>query len=128
MIRTIARLRHAVGVMVWVAVWTVGVPAGLITVAGPPVPSHRPSIIELTGWLQDPLQPALVAAAAVYTGWLLWAIISVAVLARSMRQLPLIVRRRLPRWLPPSPLQGLSATVLGAAAVASPVTAAATSP
>jgi hypothetical protein len=62
MMRAMARLRHAVGVLAWAAVWTVGVPAGLIAVAGTPVPSHRPSTAELTWWLQDPLGIVLALA------------------------------------------------------------------
>ena len=80
--------------------------------------------------LPDPVGPAdpqqlhqLTTASAGLLGWLVWATLAVALLARAGRRVAVAVRR-LPRLRLPGPLQGLSAAVLGTVTVTTAASAA----
>src|SRR5690349_24851078 len=117
MIRTVAVVRDALILLALVA----GPPAGLLAVAGSPIPDELPSAAVLQDWLPNPLQPRYVTVLGAYTGWLLWVACTLLIgvtIAGSARRPRL---RRLGRWRHylPGPMQSLTATVVGAAAVTS---------
>ena len=85
MIRTVAVVRDALILLALV----VGPPAGLLAVAGPPLPDQVPSAAVLQDWLHDPLQPRYVTVLAVDVGWLLWTACTLLIavtIARSVRR------------------------------------------
>jgi two-component SAPR family response regulator len=119
----IATVRDTLIVLALVA----GPPIGLLAVAGSPIPDRLPSAAVVAAWVHDPLQPPFAAVMAVTAGWLLWSLYTGAILAclAAQARLPRARLRRMYACLP-GPVQGLTATVLGAAAVttaAAPVTA-----
>jgi nucleoid-associated protein YgaU len=122
MFKIIAVVRDTLVVLALVA----GPPAGLLAVAGSPIPDQLPSATALQGWVDDPLQPPLAAVTATTLGWLLWAAYTAAIVASLTARLRVRPRwRRLYAGLP-SPMHGLAATLLGAAAVTSATAPAAT--
>ncbi|AEV84403.1 Otogelin [Actinoplanes sp. SE50] len=111
-----------------------GFPVGLVALAGSPLPSRLPTGVDLQAWAANPFAapflPGLLAAIAWFS-WAFAAVLSLKIAARSAHRLS-----RLAQYLP-GPLQGLAATLLGAAAVtatyapaaaAPPATATATGP
>jgi DNA-binding SARP family transcriptional activator len=116
MIRMMAAVRDALVVLAFVA----GPPAGLLAVAGSPIPDALPSAAALHAWLDDPLHPRFAAGTAITVGWLLWAggtaTIVTCLTARFRAARPRW--HRATAWLPP-PMQTLAATVVGAAAFTS---------
>jgi DNA-binding SARP family transcriptional activator/LysM repeat protein len=116
MFRIIAAVRDALIVLAFVAC----PPAVLLAIAGSPLPDPLPSAAAVRAWVDDPLQPHFVAATGSTLGWLLWAAYTAAIVAYLTARL----RATRPRWRRsyawlPSPLQGLAATLVGAAAVTS---------
>jgi DNA-binding SARP family transcriptional activator len=96
----------------------VGPPVLLITLTGPPLPRQWPSVAAVQAWADEPLHPSYAAGTARTIAWLVWAALAAAVLAAlsgRLRQLPAQLRR-MTTFLPP-PVQGLTATMVGAAAV-----------
>ncbi|MET8149108.1 BTAD domain-containing putative transcriptional regulator [Actinoplanes sp. NPDC049668] len=118
MIQVIAAVRATVVAVTVLA----GTPFVLAVFGGSPLPDRVPSAAQLHTWLQDPLRPQYVPATARAVAWLIWALLAAMILAVwSLR-----VRRWHWRWaraaaLLPGPVQGLAATVLGAATVTSTV-------
>jgi DNA-binding SARP family transcriptional activator len=112
------RIIAAVRDLIVVAGWTVGAPVVLAAVAGPPIPQHPPSAAVVRAWVEDPLHAGFAAATARTLAWLVWAVCTAAILgclAGQLRRLPARLRRLI-AYLPP-PVQGLTATLVGAAAV-----------
>jgi hypothetical protein len=125
MIRMIAAVRD----VIVVAAWTVGAPVLLAAVAGPPIPQRAPSAAVVRAWVDDPLHPDFAAATARTLAWLVWAVCTAAILvclAAQLRSLPARLRRLIV-YLPP-PVQGLTATLVGAAAVTTAAAPAASAP
>jgi DNA-binding SARP family transcriptional activator len=119
--RIVAVVRDTVIVLAFVA----GPPAGLYLIAGSPIPASWPTGAVWRDWAQDPLRPAYAHTAAIIAGWLLWAVITVVIVAAVAMRLPRPNRlRRLPLRLP-GPVQSLTATLLGAVAVTNAATPAA---
>jgi len=116
MMRMIAAVRTAIGVLML----TVGVPLVLAAVAGSPIPHSMPTLDQLRAWLDEPLQPEYAAGTARTIAWGLWAALTAAVVAvltaTAAGRISKLNARRLAVYLP-RPIQGLTATVLGAAAV-----------
>ncbi|WP_239132647.1 bacterial transcriptional activator domain-containing protein [Paractinoplanes durhamensis] len=90
-------------------------PLLLVAVGGSPLPHRLPSAAQVQTWLQDPIRPQYMPATARSFAWLVWALTALLVL--------LVVWVRIRRWrwarlvaYLPGPVQGLAATVLGAAA------------
>jgi DNA-binding SARP family transcriptional activator len=97
-----------------------GVPMLLVTVGGNPLPDPAPSLEQLRQWADDPMHPRYAVASARTLAWLMWATIAAAVLA--------VLAARVSRWrwhrlavYLPGPVQGLAATILGAATVTTTV-------
>ncbi|MCA2216304.1 LysM peptidoglycan-binding domain-containing protein [Jidongwangia harbinensis] len=113
---------------VLVTAWLIGAPLLLTAVTGPPVPEHWPTAEQIHAWLDDPHHPAHQEATARILAWLVWAITAAAistVLTTSLRRLPWAA---FTRYLPP-PVQGVTAAMLGTAAIttsAAPAAAATT--
>jgi hypothetical protein len=106
------------------AVLLIGVPTLLVHVGGAVPAPHR---AEIRDWLHDPLaDPRLLFFGLLAAGWLLWLLITLAVLQRLARRSPLRAVRQCALRLP-GPLQGLTATILGAAAITSTASGLATS-
>ncbi len=104
-----------------------GFPAGLVALAGSPLPSRTPTSADLESWFADPTAPQFLPGLLAALAWLFWALAA----AVSIRLAAARCARRLSRFvqLLPGPLQGLAATILGAAAVTaaySPASAATT--
>ncbi|MFB9334552.1 hypothetical protein ACFFTT_17170, partial [Actinoplanes octamycinicus] len=82
-----------------------GFPAGLVALAGSPLPSRLPTAAELDCWMGNPMQaqflPGLLAAIA----WLFWALAAIGWVRLAVRS-----SRRFARHLP-GPAQSLAATV-----------------
>lgn len=102
----------------------VGFPAGLVVLAGSPLPGRAPTAADLEAWLADPTGPQFLAGLLVALAWSFWALAAVA----SARLAAKRSASRLSRFVQqlPGPLQSLAATILGAAAVTasySPATA-----
>ncbi|MBB4744050.1 DNA-binding SARP family transcriptional activator/LysM repeat protein [Actinoplanes octamycinicus] len=99
-----------------------GFPAGLVALAGSPLPSRLPTAAELDCWMGNPMQaqflPGLLAAIA----WLFWALAAIGWVRLAVRS-----SRRFARHLP-GPAQSLAATVVGAAAVTAGYTPASAAP
>jgi DNA-binding SARP family transcriptional activator len=100
----------------WAALLLVGLPVGLIRLAGWPLPTHLPSHDQLAQWIQQPLTRETVIAAAACVAWLMWAALLYAALSEVYTYAARLCRH-LPRIRPPGPLQGLSAAMLGTVAV-----------
>ncbi|MCY1144001.1 LysM peptidoglycan-binding domain-containing protein [Actinoplanes sp. Pm04-4] len=100
------------------------VPGVLLVVAGSPVPERIPTLAQLQSWLDAPFDPRYAAGTARSAAWLCWALIAVTVVlagaARARRRSWSTIVTRLP-----TPLQGLAATLIGAAAVTTAATGAA---
>ncbi|MET8147890.1 BTAD domain-containing putative transcriptional regulator [Actinoplanes sp. NPDC049668] len=112
MIRLMAAIRTTVAVVTLLA----AVPLLLAEIGGNPLPDRVPSTVQIQNWLDDPLQPQYVAATAEAAAWLIWALLAATVLG--------VMGTRVRRWrwarlaiYLPGPVQGLSATLLGAATV-----------
>ncbi|WP_436536130.1 LysM peptidoglycan-binding domain-containing protein [Actinoplanes sp. HUAS TT8] len=106
-----------------------GFPAALVALAGSPLPSRAPTSADLVCWLDNPTAPQFLPGLLAAIAWLSWALATTVALrlaaARSAARVSRLVQHL------PGPLQGLAATVLGAAAVAasySPAAAAAPAP
>ncbi|MFD0518964.1 hypothetical protein [Paractinoplanes durhamensis] len=111
MIRMIAAVRATVTAVALLA----ATPLLLVAVGGSPLPHRLPSAAQVQTWLQDPIRPQYMPATARSFAWLVWALTALLVL--------LVVWVRIRRWrwarlvaYLPGPVQGLAATVLGAAA------------
>ncbi|WP_203790403.1 BTAD domain-containing putative transcriptional regulator [Paractinoplanes rishiriensis] len=93
-----------------------GAPVLLIAVGGNPLPEQPPTVQQMQAWLRMPFDPRYAAATAIIFCWLMWAAITVAVGAAVAAR---IRRRRWVRLLAclPGPVQGLTATLIGAATV-----------
>ncbi|BCJ51808.1 hypothetical protein Asp14428_32830 [Actinoplanes sp. NBRC 14428] len=117
MIRMIAIVRT----MVITSAFFAGAPTLLVTLGGNPLPDHAPSSAQIQAWLDDPPRPGGTSAIWV-AAWLVWAVPACLIVSFWV----LRVRRwrwaRLIAYLP-GPVQGLAATLLGAAAVTTTVTA-----
>ncbi|GAA3943185.1 LysM peptidoglycan-binding domain-containing protein [Actinoplanes auranticolor] len=116
MIRLMAAIRTTVAVMALLA----AVPLLLAAIGGSPLPDRTPSSVEIQNWLDDPMQPQYVAATVKAAAWVIWALLAAAVLG------VMWVRVRRWRWARlaiylPGPVQGLAATLLGAATVTTAV-------
>lgn len=70
----------------------------------------------IRAWLDDPLQPRALAGSVVVMGWLLWSTITAMVVVRVWGRLRRCSMTVVAAHLP-GPVQGLTATLLGAAAV-----------
>ncbi|MEU4426456.1 BTAD domain-containing putative transcriptional regulator [Actinoplanes sp. NPDC024001] len=114
MIRLVAAVR---AVMV-AGTLVVGVPLLLMGTVGSPVPEHLPTAEQFHAWAQDPLHPRFAGATVRTLIWLLWAMIAVIAAAALAARVWRWPWARVAAYLP-GPLQGLAATLLGAAAVAS---------
>ncbi|MDO5494315.1 MAG: LysM peptidoglycan-binding domain-containing protein [bacterium] len=57
----------------------VGVPIGLVTVGGSPIPTELPSTAELTSALSNPNWSALIGGILKYVGWFAWATFAISV-------------------------------------------------
>ena len=116
MIRLVAAIRATVTVVALL----VAVPVMLTVVGGSPLPDRVPSSGQVQAWLDDPLRPQYVASTVRAGAWLIWALLVVVVLA------VMVARVRRWRWARltvylPGPVQGLAATLLGAATVTTAV-------
>lgn len=113
------RYRHTLEVLWWLTIMLVGLPAGLVHVAGrPTLPRHLPSHEQCVEFLQQPLTRSAAVAGLVVIGWTVWVVLLCAVV-RDLVRWAAAVTRRLPHLRLPGPVQSLSATVLGAVAVSS---------
>jgi DNA-binding SARP family transcriptional activator len=118
MIRMIAAIRTTVITMAFI----VGVPTVLVTLGGNPLPDQAPSATQLQTWLDDPLHPQYAPATAWVVVWLIWALLAAMIFT------VWVLRARRWRWARltaylPGPVQGLAATLLGAATVTTTVAA-----
>ncbi|WP_246595590.1 BTAD domain-containing putative transcriptional regulator [Actinoplanes auranticolor] len=111
-----AAIRTTVTVVTLLAV----VPLLLAAIGGSPLPDQVPSSLEIQNWLKDPMQPQYVAASVKAGAWLIWALLAATVMA--------VIWARVRRWrwarlaiYLPGPVQGLAATLLGAATVTTAV-------
>lgn len=116
MMRMIALIRAATTTMTLL----VGVPVLLVALGGNPLPQHLPSGSQVQAWLDDPLMPGYVPGTARVVAWLVWALLAALILTAGT------VRARRWRWghlaaFLPGPVQGLAATLLGAATVTTAV-------
>jgi DNA-binding SARP family transcriptional activator len=116
MIRMIAAVRATITALVLLA----GAPVLLVALGGSPVPARTPSVAQVQAWLDDPLQPRYVPGTARAVAWSIWALIAATILTVG------VMRARRWRWARlavylPGPVQGLAATVLGAATVTTAV-------
>ena len=111
------RLIAAVRTTVIVTAWLLGVPAITVAVAGSPIPSRPPSAMQLRAWLENPLNPAHKAATATALGWIVWGLITTAILMIFARHLRTMRWAKIINHLPP-PAQSLTAAILGTAVVA----------
>ncbi|MEU8606660.1 BTAD domain-containing putative transcriptional regulator [Actinoplanes sp. NPDC048791] len=116
MIRLMAAIRTTVAVVTLL----VAVPLLLAAVGGSPLPDRVPSSVQIQNWLKDPMQPQHVAATIRAGAWLIWALLVATVLG--------VMGARVRRWrwarltvYLPGPVQGLAATLLGAATVTTAV-------
>jgi DNA-binding SARP family transcriptional activator/LysM repeat protein len=116
MIRLMAAIRTTITVVTLLA----AVPLLLFAIGGSPLPDRVPSSLQIQNWLDDPMQPQYVAATVKAGAWLIWALLVAAVLG--------VMGARVRRWrwarltiYLPGPVQGLAATLLGAATVTTAV-------
>jgi two-component SAPR family response regulator len=113
------RRRDTLEALWWLALLLVGLPVGLLHVPGrPTLPRQLPGHEQYLKFLQQPLTLRTAVAGLVVIGWTVWVIVFSAVVRDLVRRAAAVVRR-LPRLRLPGPVQGLSATVLGAVAVSS---------
>jgi DNA-binding SARP family transcriptional activator len=114
MIRAMAALRATLAA----GAWLVGVPALLLVVAGNPLPRRRPPMAQIQTWLNEPLEPAYVRGTALVMIWLFWAVVTACIAMAAVRRVRRWDCSRLAVYLP-GPVQGLAATLLGAATATS---------
>jgi DNA-binding SARP family transcriptional activator len=116
MIRMIAMIRATTATVALLA----GVPVLLVALGGSPLPDHPPSATQVQAWLEDPLLPAYVPGTARVVAWLIWALLAALVFAVGVLRARRWRWERLAAYLP-GPVQGLAATLLGAATVTTAV-------
>lgn len=119
MIRMVAAIR----VVVVACALLFGVPALLFAVAGSPLPAQTPSAEQWQLWANDPLHPRYAGATARTVMWLVWALLAVLVAAAVAARVRRLPWSRAAGYLP-GPLQGLAATLIGAATVTTATTTA----
>src|SRR3982750_2789083 len=112
MIRMIAAVRAVVTALVLLA----GVPMLLVMIGGSPLPQRRPSAGQVQAWLDDPLLPRYAPGTVRAIAWLIWALIAAAIIAVMAARVRRWRWARLAAYLP-GPVQGVAATLLGAATV-----------
>ncbi|BCY08903.1 LysM peptidoglycan-binding domain-containing protein [Actinoplanes sp. L3-i22] len=92
-----------------------GLPAGLVALAGSPLPARAPTSADLQAWLANPTATQFLPGLLATLAWLCWALAAAGTVrlaaARSAGRLSRLIQQL------PGPLQSLAATVLGAAAV-----------
>jgi DNA-binding SARP family transcriptional activator len=93
-----------------------GVPLLLVLAWGDPLPSRLPTMAATRLWANDPLQVQFMVPAVRALAWVLWLVVSGAVVAGALARVRRWRWSRLARYLP-GPLQGLAAALLGAATV-----------
>jgi len=107
-------MRRRLSAACWTLLLGIGLPAGLIRFAGPPIPHHRPRREELLRWLDQPLTGSSLTIALTYLLWLIWALFIAVVLAEALAHL---TRIRLPRPRLAYPLHHVVGGLFGAAVV-----------
>ncbi|WP_328469093.1 LysM peptidoglycan-binding domain-containing protein [Actinoplanes sp. NBC_00393] len=113
----------AIRVVVVACALLFGVPALLFAVAGSPLPAQTPSAEQWQLWANDPLHPRYAGATARTVMWLVWALLAVLVAAAVAARVRRLPWSRAAGYLP-GPLQGLAATLIGAATVTTATTTA----
>ncbi|MGA5304582.1 BTAD domain-containing putative transcriptional regulator [Nucisporomicrobium flavum] len=116
MIRMMAALRAALAA----TVWTAGLPIVLVAVGGSPIPASLPTAASVQAWLNNPLLPQYTPGTVKATAWAVWALTAVAIVAVGVQRTRRWQWARLVAYLP-GPVQGLAATLLGAAAATTAV-------
>lgn len=116
MIRMFAAVRATIIAGAFVA----GVPLLLVEIGGSPLPDRAPSTAQLQTWLDDPLHPQYVPATARVVAWLIWALLASMIITVGALHARRWRWARLTVYLP-GPVQGLAATLLGAATVTTAV-------
>jgi DNA-binding SARP family transcriptional activator len=110
-----ARLVPACWSLLWLGLLLVGLPAGLISLAGWPLPDRLPAMAEVQRWAAHPLTTQALVNVVVWLLWLLWAWLVYTVAAELLRWL---TRLRLPRVRWPAPLQSVTGGLVGALVLA----------
>src|SRR6266511_574371 len=118
MIRMIAAVRAAVAATAWL----VGLPGLLVVLGGSPIPASPPSAVSVQAWLDNPFLPQYAPGTVKTTAWLIWALTALTILTVWVRRARRWQWARLTAYLP-GPVQGLAATLLGAAAATTTATA-----
>jgi DNA-binding SARP family transcriptional activator len=120
MVRAMVRVFTVVRLLILGAALA-GFPLLLLLVWGDPLPSRLPTMAETRLWANDPLQVRFLAPVVRALVWVLWLVVSGAVVAGALARVRRWRWSRLGGYLP-GPLQGLAAALLGAATVsAAPV-------
>ncbi len=112
MIRWFAAIRAGLAAVTVVA----GVPVLMLLVGGNPLPHQLPAAEQVQAWTADPLARAYLPEVARTMAWMIWALIAWAMLGTCLRRVRRWRWARLAMYLP-GPVQGLAATLLGAATV-----------
>ncbi len=107
-------LRRRASAVCWTLLLGIGLPAGLIRLAGSPLPHHSPSREGLLRWLDRPLTRGSLTIVLIYLLWLVWALFIAVVLGEAVTHL---TRIRLPRPRLTCPLHRVVGGLFGAAVV-----------
>lgn len=110
----------------WAIGLLLGLPIALAYLAGlPRVPNRSPSRTPVIAWIEHPLTPATVTAAAAAVAWLMWAALLAATVVEFYNRAAQ-AHRRLPHLHLPGPMRTLAAAMLGTLTASSPAALAAT--
>ena len=116
------RMMAAIRILALTVAFVAGVPVVLVALGGSPLPEEAPSAAQMQAWLDDPLHPGYVPASGWVVVWLIWALLATLLLTVWMLHARRWRWARLTAYLP-GPVQGLAATLLGAATVTTTVAA-----
>ncbi|MFI6079111.1 hypothetical protein ACIA5C_47160 [Actinoplanes sp. NPDC051343] len=114
MIRLVSAIRKGI----FAAVVLTGAALLLLAVCGNPLPARLPDAGQFRAWIDAPFQPRYATATARTFAWLLWSVIAVTVIATGVARLRRLRLTQVVAALP-GPVQGVTAALLGAAAVTS---------